>query len=206
MQVMLVLDHPYGAAAWQDVPHQRSLTSALAHAARNGLERAGHEVDLVDLHADSFDPVMSAEDLVAWRAGTVVDRQVADYQRRLMAADHLVFAFPVWWESMPALTKGFFDKVLGKGIVYRQSSKGLRPMAHRTRLTGVTLVTVMSTPTPVYRTVFGNPMTKIVFRGTFRKIGVRNLTWLNHGGLDRKTAQHRRRAVERVERHFAALT
>jgi len=205
MRVMLVLDHPYGAQAWQDVPHQRSLTSALAHAAQVGLERAGHEVDLVDLHADGFDPVMSAQDLAAWRAGTVLDPQAADYQRRLVAADHLVLAFPVWWEAMPALTKGFLDKVLGKGIVYHQG-RGLRPMSHRTRLTGVTLVTVMSTPTPAYRAVFGNPVTKIVFRGTFRKIGVRNLRWLNHGGLDRTTAQRRRRALERVERHFAALT
>jgi len=205
MKVMLVLDHPYGAQAWEDVPHHRSLTSALAHAAQAGLERAGHEVDLVDLHADGFDPVMSAQDLVAWRAGTVVDPQAADYQRRLLAADHLVLAFPIWWEAMPALTKGFLDKVLGKGIVYHQG-KGLRPMTHRTALTGVTLVTVMSTPTPAYRAVFGNPVVKIVFRGTFRKMGVRNLTWLNHGGLDRKTPQHRRRALTRVEQHFAALT
>ena len=205
MRVMLVLDHPYGAQAWQDVPHRRSLTVALAHAATTGLEQAGHEVDLVDLHADGFDPDMSADDLVAWRAGTVVDPQTADYQRRLLAADHLVLAFPVWWEAMPALTKGFLDKVLGKGIVYQQGT-GLPPMRHLTRLTGVTLVTVMSTPTSVYRAVFGSPVVKIVFRGTFRKLGVRHLRWLNHGALDRQTPAHRRRALARVERHFAALT
>jgi multimeric flavodoxin WrbA len=112
MKVLFVLDHPYGAGASENVPHNRSYTAALAAAAMRGVRGAGHEVDLIDLIEDGFNPVMTKDDLAGWRLKSVVDPVAADYQPRPMEADHLVFAFPVWWESMPAGTKGFLDKVL----------------------------------------------------------------------------------------------
>jgi len=202
---MVVVDHPYGIDAWDNTPHRRSFTAALAHAACQGLDAAGHEIDAIDLRADGFDPVMSAQELVAWREGAVSpDPVAADYQRRLLAADHLVLAFPIWWEAMPAGAKGFIDKVVTKGVAYGQGS-GLRPMVHKTKLTGVTLITVMSTPTVLYRLAFGSAISRIVLRGTFRKIGVRNLTWLNHAGVERKAAAKRQKLLDAVERRFARL-
>jgi putative NADPH-quinone reductase len=56
-------------------------------------------------------------------AQEVTDPLAAEYQRRLLAADYLILVFPVWWESMPAGTKGFLDKVLTKGIVYKEPDK-----------------------------------------------------------------------------------
>lgn len=159
-------------------------------AAERGLRAAGHEVDAIDLHEDGFNPVMSAQDLSAWRTKRAIDPQVQDYRQRVLAADHIIFAFPIWWEAMPALTKGFFDRVHTKGIVYDEPKPG-RPFVNKLpRLGGVTLITVMSTPAPIYRWWFGNPLTKIAFRGTFRKIGVRNLIWINHSGVaDRSDRQ-----------------
>ena len=229
MRVMVVVDHPYGAGAWDNTPHHRSFTAALAHAACQGLEAAGHDVDLVDLHADGFNPVMSAGELAAWRQGVASpDPLAADYQRRLLDADHLVLAFPIWWESTPAATKGFIDKAVAKGIAYTEAGQaagrpagsaettglddgkrapgnGLRPMVNATKLTGVTLITVMSTPMWLYRAVFSTAITKILLRGTFRKIGVPNLTWLGHSGVDKKTPAERQRLLDSVQRRFASL-
>lgn len=206
MRVMVVVDHPYGAGAWDNTPHHRSFTAALAHAACQGLTRAGHQMDLVDLHADDFNPVMSAADLAAWRQGsTAPDPLTADYQQRLLAADHLVLAFPIWWESMPASTKGFIDKVVAKGVAYRPGT-GIRPMINQTKLTGVTLITVMSTPALLYKTVFGSAIAKILLRGTFRKIGVPNLTWLNHANVEKKTPGQRDRLLDAVQSRFARLS
>lgn len=205
MKVLMIFDHPYGSGASENVPHRRSFSAAIAAAARRGLEKAGHEVDLIDLHADGFDPVMHESDLAAWRQAAVVDAQVADYQARLRAADHAVFVFPIWWESMPASTKGFLDKVMTKGIVYSESKPG-RPFVNGLKnLRGVTLMTVMTTPDLVYRWLFGNPITKILFRGTFRKIGVKNLRWLNHTNPAGKTLEQRERILQRIEERFAAL-
>lgn len=205
MRVLVVVDHPYTGASWEDVPHRRSFTAALAHAAIEGARSAGHEVDVIDLHADGFDPVMHAEDLTAWRLRQVVDPVVRDYQERLLAADHLVLVFPIWWEAMPATTKGFLDKVLTKGIVYDEPRPGRPFVSRMPRLSGVTLLTVMSTPEPIYRLVLGNPLTKIAFRGTFRKIGVRGLAWRNHSGVAAWSDERRADALGAVEQRFARL-
>jgi len=200
---MVVVDHPYGADAWDNTPHRRSFTVALAHAAIEGLQQAGHQIDLVDLHADGFNPVMSADDLAAWRQGAPSpDPTAADYQRRLLAADHLVLAFPIWWEAMPAATKGFIDKVVAKGVAYHQGT-GIPPMTNATKLSGVTLITVMSTPTLLYRLAFGTAVTKILLRGTFRKIGVGHLAWVHHASVDRKTPAARQGILDATRQRFA---
>jgi putative NADPH-quinone reductase len=205
MKVLIVFDHPYGLAASDNVPHKRSFTAAVAATAIRGLVQAGHEVDVIDLHVDGFNPVMSAADLAAWRRKTVVEETALNYQQRLMAADHVVFAFPIWWESMPAMTKGFLDKVMTKGIVYSETKPG-RPFKNGLQnLRGVTLMTVMATPDFLYRWLFGNPITKIIFRGTFRKIGVRNLEWMNFSNPAGKTSAQRIKILEKTAQRFAAL-
>lgn len=207
MRILLVLDHPYTITSADGVPHQRSFTAAVAAAARRGAEDAGHDVDLVDLAADGFQPAMSRADLLAWRRADVADPLVADYQQRLFEADHLIFAFPVWWEAMPAATKGFLDRVLTKGVAYEELD-GVRgnPFRNRlTRLTGVTVLSVMTTPDRAYRWWYRDPLTKIMFKGTFGKIGVKNLHWTNYAGISATTWNQRAEMLDATERRFAAL-
>ena len=107
---------------------------------------------------------------------------MADYQRRLLQAEHLVFAFPIWWESMPAATKGFLDRVLTKGLTFEEV-KGARGNPFRCLLPNlrtVTVLTVMTTPDKAYRWWFGKPAIKILLKGTFSKIGVKHLRRTNY--------------------------
>ncbi len=195
VRVLLVVDHPYSGA----------FTHALAAAAQRGLTIAGHEVDLIDLHADEFDPVMHADELAAWRLGQNTNPLVDDYQKRLLAADYLVLAFPIWWELMPAMTKGFIDKVVAKDIAYSQPTPGGLMKGKLARLQGVTMLTVMATPDIAYRLVFGNPITKAVFRGTFKKIGVTHTRWINHSNPASKTPEQRAAMLQAIESRLAHM-
>jgi len=207
MKILIVLDHPYTIGSAENVPHQRSFSAAVAAAAIRGARSAGHEVDLIDLAADGFSPAMTRADLAAWRQGRVVDPLVADYQRRLLAAGHLAFVFPVWWEAMPAATKGFLDRVLTKGVMYEELSQARgNPFRNRmTSLGGVSVLSVMTTPDKAYRWWYRDPLTKILFKGTFAKIGVKNLRWTNYASVTAKTPGQRAGMLERTERAFAAL-
>jgi len=207
MKILIVLDHPYTLDSAGNVPHRRSFSAAVAAAAIRGARSAGHQVDVIDLAADGFQPAMTRADLAAWRQGGVVDPQVADYQRRLLAAGHLVFVFPVWWEAMPAATKGFLDRVLTKGVMYDElpQAKG-NPFRHRmANLEGVSVLSIMTTPDKAYRWWYRDPMTKIFFRGTFAKIGVKNLRWRNYASVKAKSAEQRAQMLRDTERVFAAL-
>jgi NAD(P)H dehydrogenase (quinone) len=207
MKVLIVLDHPYTIASAGNVPHRRSFSAAVAAAAIRGARSAGHEVDLIDLAADGFQPAMTGDDLAAWRQGQVIDPLVLDYQRRLLAAVHLALVFPVWWEAMPAATKGFLDRVLTKGVMYDElpAARG-NPFRNRmTNLGGVSVLSVMTTPDKAYRWWYRDPLTKILFKGTFAKIGVRNLRWTNYASVTGKSPEQRDQMLRRTERDFAAL-
>lgn len=195
MNILLVIDHPYAA----------SYSHALLAAARRGALEAGHTVDVLDLAADGFDPAMSAAELNLWRSGQASDPLVLDYQRRLLAADHLAFVFPVWWMTMPARTTGFLDKVLLPGVAYDEPRPGGRLVGRLHRLRSVTLLTVSTTPTLWYRLIFARPAVSAMFTGTFRMLGVRRLRWLSHGGMAASTPARRAAWLERTARHFRTL-
>ena len=195
MHVFILFDHP----------NETSYCRALLDAVIAGLREAGHTYDLVDLNKDDFDPVMRAEDLSRYGEGISSDPKVADYQRRIGAADHLVMVFPVWWEVMPALSKGFLDKVLLPGWSFEESS-GLVPRGLLGRLSA-TVVTTMGFPTWYYRLFFGNALKGALLQGTFGFIGIprRRRTWINVGNVGRISGARRARKLEAVRRRFTRL-
>jgi putative NADPH-quinone reductase len=207
MRILLVLDHPYTLASAANVRHRRSFSAALAAAAIRGATGAGHQIDVIDLAADGFQPAMTRHDLTAWRQARTIDPQVSDYQRRLAQADHLVFVFPVWWEAMPAATKGFLDRVLVKGVAFEElpNARGNPFRNLMTRLGGVTVMSVMTTPDKAYRWWYRDPLTKIMFKGTFAKIGIRNLKWINYDRVTERTPVQRERMLRDAESRLAAL-
>jgi putative NADPH-quinone reductase len=207
MRILLVLDHPYTLASAANIRHHRSFSAAVAAAAVRGATEAGHEIDVIDLAADGFQPAMTRDDLTAWRQARIIDPQVSDYQRRLAKADHLVFVFPVWWEAMPAATKGFLDRVLVKGMAFEElpNARGNPFRNLLTRLGGVTVMSVMTTPDKAYRWWYRDPLTKIMFKGTFAKIGIRNLKWINYDRVTERTPEQRERMLRDTESRFATL-
>ncbi|PPL19782.1 MULTISPECIES: NAD(P)H-dependent oxidoreductase [Microterricola] len=205
MHVLVVFDHPYGAEAHENVPHNRSLAAAALDAVRGGLAAAGHSVDIADLAAEGFDPVMSAAELRAWRTGGPMREDAGALQRRLSAADHLVFVFPVWWMAMPAGTKGFLDRVLAKGFAFDEPRIGGALRSRLPRLRGVSVVSVMTTDDTLYRWWFGRPAAAILGRGTFRLIGIRRFRHISIGRSTQRGAASRARALAGVRRRFAAL-
>jgi NAD(P)H dehydrogenase (quinone) len=108
---------------------------------------------------------------------------------------------------MPAPTKGFLDKVLTKEFAFRElaNAKGNPFVNLLTRLQGVTLLTIMTTPDKAYRWWFRDPITKILFKGTFAKIGVKNLKWRNHPSVTGRTPEQRQAMLDATEEYFANL-
>ncbi|MFF9098469.1 NAD(P)H oxidoreductase [Streptomyces sp. NPDC014802] len=108
--------------------HHRA-DSLTAHTARRTvaqLESAGYDVDLLDLHAEGFDPRMNAADQPDWgdRDKPYSD-DVRAHMRRVLDADLVVAVFPVYWQSVPALLKGWIDRVWNYGFAYGRSKPRL---------------------------------------------------------------------------------
>lgn len=196
---LIVFDHPYTLDACRNEPHNRSFCAALAVSIVRKMRERGEEVDIIDLHKDGFDPVMTAEDLANWRRGVPMNDQVADYQRRMLAADRIVFVFPIWWEVMPAMTKGFIDKVYAKNVLYEQGESGLSMQTRLTSGTEFVVVTCMGTPTAVYKVLLRQPLVNVLKKGLCLKTGIRKFTWMPFAGVDKLSAEQRRKILASVD-------
>jgi len=197
MRTAVVFNHPY----------EGSYCNAVLEAVLSGLRLGGHEADLFHLDNDGFDPVMRAADLKGFKDGSPVDPKVLEYRSRLEQADHLVLIFPIWWELMPAMTKGFIDKVIFPGVAYDYDNSGRWPkMVKRwARLKGITLITTMNTPSTVYRLIFGNAIKKAVFTGTFWKMGYGPRKWINLNMVKFVSAKKRKKWLGEIETRFSQL-
>jgi NAD(P)H dehydrogenase (quinone) len=116
------------ATALVVVAHHRtdSLTAHTARRAAARLEAAGYRVDLLDLHAEGFDPRMNVADQPDWgdREKRYSD-EVHAHMRRILDADAVVAVFPVYWQSVPAILKGWIDRVWNYGFAYGRSEPRL---------------------------------------------------------------------------------
>ncbi|WP_100013181.1 NAD(P)H oxidoreductase [Lentibacillus sediminis] len=109
MKVLTVVTHP----------REDSLTFKVTESFVQGLKDAGHETEIMDLYRSDFSPVLWEEDEPEWSA----DRQqyspaVETEMERMKRHDALAFVFPLWWWSMPAMLKGYIDRVWNYGFAY----------------------------------------------------------------------------------------
>ncbi|MCJ0873564.1 NAD(P)H oxidoreductase [Streptomyces sp. AP-93] len=124
---LVVLAHPRGD----------SLTAQLARRAVARLEADGHTVDVLDLHAEGFDPRMGAEDEPDWSdPDKEYSAETRAHMDRIAAAEILVVVFPLWWFGLPAILKGWIDRVWNNGFAYGRS----HPLLKGKRMVWIPLV------------------------------------------------------------------
>lgn len=128
MKALIVLCHP----------ERKSFNGALAELAKSTLEVQGYTVSITDLYQDGFDPVESGKHFLdrknldtfsvlgeqrhAFQTGRLpqdVERQIA----LLDEADFVMFQFPIWWHSVPAMMKGWIDRVFVSGGLYTSTKR-----------------------------------------------------------------------------------
>ena len=194
MKVVIIFNHPF----------EGSYCNAILESAIDGLKKANHSVDLIHLDREGFNPVMTAEDLKGFKESRAIDPKVIEYKERLGKAEHLVFIFPIWWELMPAMTKGFIDKIIFPGVAYNYTKKGFMSKSFN-RINGITLITTMNTPSFFYRILFGNAIKKAVLFGTFWKIGYKHRKWINLSMVKIVSNKKRKKWLFKIERYFKNL-
>ena len=102
-------------------PNKKGLCYAAFESVKKGLEAVGHEVKTTDLYAENFNPVLVFNE-DKHRRDMQFDPETQPYRDAIAWADHLVFVFPIWWAGMPAILKGFIDRVFAGGFAYKYGS------------------------------------------------------------------------------------
>lgn len=154
-------------------PWHGSFNHAVLRAITDKLDEEKRHYRVLDLNADKFDPVMSAEELALYSKGGTTDPLVADYAHALEHTDEVVFLFPIWWGGMPAILKGFFDKVLLKGGAFSYAADGA--MLPGLKISRAIVATTSQGPTELYRAYVEDYVIPYILNA----VGINGVTWIN---------------------------
>lgn len=99
-------------------PRSESFTQAVRDVVLDKLAAAGAEIRLHDLYAEGFDPVLSAHELDIYEDTTRNREPVARYCEDVAWCDTLILVYPTWWYGLPAMMKGWLDRVLVPGLAF----------------------------------------------------------------------------------------
>ena len=180
MRCLLILAHP----------RRESLCGALFDACADGARQAGVECRELILSEIRFDPdvhEVSPEQ-------QPLEPDLVRAQRDIHWAEHLVFVYPTWWGTFPALLKGFLDRVMTPGFAFRHVApdKWDKLLAGRT----VDLITTMDTPPLIYRFVYRAPGRQALVRATLGYCGLRTARIEAFGSVVASSAAQRSRWLD----------
>jgi putative NADPH-quinone reductase len=189
VRIVIIQGHPDASG--------RRFLHALARAYAEGATDAGHDIRTIVLARLDFPLLHTKEE---YETGEPPP-EIAKAQRTIAWGEHLVFFFPLWLGTMPALVKGFLEQTLRPGFTMDMSGKRWRPLLGGR---SARLVVTMGMPEPVYRWYFLGHGIKGLERNVLKFVGIKPVreTWI--GGVDALGEVGRRRWLEKLRRLGAA--
>lgn len=151
---------------------------------------------VIDLHKDNFNPVLTEPELALYSKGEYSDPLVGKYQTMLKNSNQVVFIYPIWWMNMPAILKGFFDKVLLYGFAFNYEN-GWNPLL---KIEKSTVITTSEQATDNF-VESGDPVNDIN-KNCLYSIGINNTTWFNCDHITAGSDEHRQAFLEKIKNHF----
>jgi len=116
MKVLVIYAHP----------KPESFNHAVLAAFTEGLKKAGHTSEVVDLYQIKFNPCLIPEDFAQFTGGQM-PRDVLEQQKKVVQADALALIYPIWHWGYPAILKGWMDRVFSRGFAFklREGAEGV---------------------------------------------------------------------------------
>lgn len=195
MNVLVVLAHP----------NTDSYNHVIAHEACATLTASGHEVQLLDLYALGFRAAMNAEERTAYHTDQpVLDPMVAAHIELVRRAQALVFVYPTWWSSLPAILKGWLERVMvpGVGFVFDKAGKVRPGLTHIQRIVGISTYGAPRS----YVFALNDNGRRTLTRALRMSCGLRTrCRWLGLFAIDTSTAEERTAFLQRVAKRMGSL-
>lgn len=182
-------------------PDPQSFCLALADAYAEGAQAQDSvEVRRIDLCRLPFNPILQ----YGYRQRTELEEGLLEAQELIRWADHLVFVYPTWWGAMPAILKGFIDRVFLPGFAfkYRENS----PLWDKL-LTGKTarLIVTMDTPAWYYRLVYWRAGHLVMKRNILKFCGIQPVRVTEISPVKTSTAEQRAKWLNQVKKLGSSL-
>jgi len=185
-------------------PVEGSFNAAIHRTVVDTLIRAGHEVRDIDLYADDFAASLSRAERLAHYDTGENERPVQDYVDTLRWAEALVFLYPTWWYGVPAILKGYLDRVWLPGVAFQLPVDGGPIQPGLTNIRKLAVVTTHGASWWFMKFWMREPGKALFMRGLkpLMAPGCRTV-YLAHASMDQSTLESRQRFLEKIERTFS---
>jgi len=196
MKVLAVRAHPF----------TDGLNADLFARIQTGLAKGGHSVEVLDLYDSGFDPVLSAEERRRYHDPSVNQTGIETHLHQLLSAEALVFCFPTWNFGVPAILKGYLDRIFVPEATFTLDIKSA--VGTKGGLRGIQrlgFVTTYGAKQTIVEKIMGNPVKKVLVRGVARLCSPKAKTdWLPLYDMNNPDAARIDAFKQRVETVFSA--
>lgn len=175
-RILVILGHPA----------KDSFCGALADSYIKGAKEAGNDVQLISIGNLSFDPVLHD----GYKTIQVLEPDLITAQTSIIWAQHIVFVYPIWWGAMPALLKGFIDRVFLPGFAFKFKDGSMfwdRLLSGRS----AHLLVTMDTPPWYFRWIYRMPGHNQMKRTILEFCGIKPVAISNFGVIKSSNPKNR---------------
>jgi putative NADPH-quinone reductase len=185
-------------------PLPESFGAALRDAALSALSERGWEVRLTDLYAEGFDPVLSPEERRNMEHAPT-NPKLAPHIDNLKWAEAILLVYPTWWYGLPAMLKGWLDRVWWTDVAFKLPPDGGRIVSLVSHIKKIGVVTTCGA-TWWISFLMGQPGRKTILRGIRALCAPTASTlYVAHYDMDRSTPASRAVFLEKVKKKLAAF-
>lgn len=174
-------------------PNNESFNFALAEAYKNGVENSGAEIKEIIIRDLDFNPNLQ----FGYQKRIDLEPDLIKAWEIIQWADHLVWVHPVWWGGLPAITKGFIDRLFLPGLAfkYRENSVWWDKL-----LNGKTahIITTLDQPSWYYRIFYGRPSINQLKKSTLEFCGIKPVKVTYVGIIKNAKEEQRKKWIEKV--------
>jgi putative NADPH-quinone reductase len=151
-------------------PDKKSFSYGISSSYKFGAINSNAEVKEINIAELKFNPNLK----FGYRKRTELEPDLLDAQEKIKWAEHLVWVYPVWWGSVPAIMKGFIDRVFLPGFAFKKKENSVWWDKY---LTGKTarLICTLDQPAWYYKLVYGSPSHKAMKKLTMQYVGIKKV-------------------------------
>lgn len=158
-------------------PSEKSFSKKIVEKLSKKLIENRAEYEIIDLYKDNFNPVMTEKEEKLYNEGKTDDELVKKYQQSIRNSDEIILVFPVWFNNVPAILKGFFDKVFIKNFAFSEEDNKTKGLLSNIK-SGM-VITTSESNTSYLKDKLNNPIETVIIKGTLEVCGMKNIKYIN---------------------------
>jgi NAD(P)H dehydrogenase (quinone) len=174
-------------------PNAESFNHALVEAYVSGAEKAGAEVKTLTIAELQFNPSLQ----FGYQKRMELEPDLIHAQELILWAEHLVWVHPVWWGGLPAVSKGFIDRVFLPGFAFKYRENSVwwdKLLAGRT----ARIITTLDQPSFYYRLAFGRPSVNQLKKSTLQFCGIKPVKVTYIGPIRLSKEEFRQNMIQKI--------